>query len=233
MKNAFIHHVSYELRSPLTNIIGFTQLLADTRVGPLNDRQREYVGYVMSSSTALLAIVNDILDLATIDAGIMELDLSEVDIVETVNAAIEGLKDRIAEAHIDLQRDIPRGIGSFIGDGKRIRQVLFNLLANAVEFSQKGGRVLIAARRDGGVVEFTVSDEGPGIPKDFLDSVFDPFASRPRGEGRGGAGLGLSIVRSFVALHGGTVEIESEEGRGATVRVRLPARPGITAAAAE
>jgi signal transduction histidine kinase len=233
MKNAFIHHVSYELRSPLTNIIGFTQLLADARVGPLSDRQREYVGYVMSSSSALLAIVNDILDLATIDAGIMELDLSEVDILETVNAAIEGVKDRIAEAGIQLQRDLPRGIGSFIGDGKRIRQVLFNLLANAVEFSQKGGRILIAARRDGGFVEFTVSDDGPGIPKDFLNSVFDPFASRPRGDGRGGAGLGLSIVRSFVALHGGTVEIESEEGRGATVRVRLPARPGITAAAAE
>jgi signal transduction histidine kinase len=187
----------------------------------------------MSSSTALLAIVNDILDLATIDAGIMELDLSEVDIVETVNAAIEGLKDRVAEARIELRRDIPRGIGSFIGDGKRIRQILFNLLANAVEFSRNGGRVLIAARRDGGVVEFTVSDDGPGIPRDFLDSVFDPFASRPRGEGRGGAGLGLSIVRSFVALHGGTVEIESDEGRGVTVRVRLPARPGITAAAAE
>jgi signal transduction histidine kinase len=233
MKNAFIHHVSYELRSPLTNIIGFTQLLADARVGPLSDRQREYVGYVMSSSSALLAIVNDILDLATIDAGIMELDLSEVDILETVNAAIEGVKDRIAEAGIQLQRDLPRGIGSFIGDGKRIRQVLFNLLANAVEFSQKGGRILVAARRDGGFVEFTVSDDGPGIPKDFLNSVFDPFASRPRGDGRGGAGLGLSIVRSFVALHGGTVEIESEEGRGATVRVRLPARPGITAAAAE
>jgi signal transduction histidine kinase len=233
MKNAFIHHVSYELRSPLTNIIGFTQLLADARVGPLNERQHEYVGYVMSSSTALLAIVNDILDLATIDAGIMELDLSEVDIVETVNAAIEGLKDRLAEARIELRRDIPRGIGSFIGDGKRIRQILFNLLANAVEFSRNGGRVLIAARRDGGVVEFTVSDDGPGIPRDFLDSVFDPFASRPRGEGRGGAGLGLSIVRSFVALHGGTVEIESDEGRGVTVRVRLPARPGITAAAAE
>jgi signal transduction histidine kinase len=233
MKNAFIHHVSYELRSPLTNIIGFTQLLADARVGPLSDRQREYVGYVMSSSSALLAIVNDILDLATIDAGIMELDLSEVDIIETVNAAIEGVKDRVAETAIRLERDLPRGIGSFIGDGKRIRQILFNLLANAVEFSQRGGRVRVAARRDGGFVEFMVGDDGPGIPKDFIDSAFDPFASRPRGEGRGGAGLGLSIVRSFVALHGGTVEIESEEGRGATVRVRLPARPGITAAAAE
>jgi len=233
MKNAFIHHVSYELRSPLTNIIGFTQLLADTRVGALNDRQREYVGYVMSSSTALLAIVNDILDLATIDAGIMELDLSEVDIAATVDAAVEGVKDRIAEGQLELRRDIPRGIGSFIGDAKRIRQILFNLLANAVEFSRKNGRVLIAARRGDGIVEFTVADEGPGIPTDFLGAVFDPFASRARGEGRGGAGLGLSIVRSFAELHGGTVDIQSEEGRGATVRVRLPARPGIIAAAAE
>ena len=104
LKNAFIHHVSYELRSPLTNIIGFTQLLADARIGPLNDRQREYIGYVMSSSTALLAIVNDLLDLATIDAGIMELELAEVDVAEAVDGAIESLKDRINESRIRIVR---------------------------------------------------------------------------------------------------------------------------------
>ncbi len=233
LKNAFIHHVSYELRSPLTNIIGFTQLLADSRIGPLNERQREYVGYVMSSSNALLAIVNDILDLATIDAGIMELDLSEVDIAETVDAAIEGLRDRIAESRIRLEKDIPRGIGAFIADGKRVRQILFNLLANAIGFSSPGARVSVTARRDGGTIEFTVADEGPGIPRDFLGAVFDPFASRARGEARGGVGLGLSIVKSFVGLHGGTVEIASAEGRGSVVHVRLPVRPGVVAAAAE
>jgi signal transduction histidine kinase len=233
LKNAFIHHVSYELRSPITNIIGFTQLLAEPRIGPLSDRQREYVGYVMSSSNALLAIVNDILDLATIDAGVMELELAEVDIAETVDGAIEGLKDRIKESRIRLEKHIPRDIGSFVADGKRIRQILFNLVANAISFSSEGGRIEIGARRSGDFIEFTVEDEGVGIPRDFLSTVFDRFSSRSRGEARGGVGLGLSIVKSFVGLHGGTVEIESEEGRGARVRIRLPVRPGIVAAAAE
>jgi len=233
LKNAFIHHVSYELRSPLTNIIGFTQLLADPRIGPLNDRQREYVGYVMSSSTALLAIVNDILDLATIDAGVMELELAEVDIAETVDGAIEGLKDRLTESRIGVDKHIPRDIGSFIADVKRIRQVLSNLIGNAISFSHEGGRIAVTAARSGDFIELTVEDDGAGIPRDFLPSVFDRFASRGRGETRGGTGLGLSIVKSFVGLHGGSVDIDSEEGKGARVRVRLPVRPGITAAAAE
>jgi signal transduction histidine kinase len=233
LKNAFIQHVSYELRSPLTNIIGFAQLLADARVGPLNPKQREYTGYIMSSSAALLAIVNDILDLATIDAGIMELDLAEVDIAATVEAAIEGVQDRLRESSISLETHIPRDIGSFVADGKRIRQILFNLLANAIAFSSDGGRVSVAAARVGDMIEFSVSDNGPGIAGDFLGLVFDRFASRPRGDARGGAGLGLSIVRSFVTLHGGTVDISSQEGRGVTVVCRLPVRPEIAAAAAE
>jgi signal transduction histidine kinase len=233
LKNAFIHHVSYELRSPLTNIIGFTQLLADARVGALNDRQREYVGYVMSSSAALLAIVNDILDLATIDAGIMELDLAEVDIAATVEAVIEGLQDRIAEARIKLEKHIAPNAGTFVADEKRIRQILFNLLANAIGFSPEGGRVVIGATRDRDSIVFTVADEGPGIPGDFIERAFEPFASQSRGSARGGVGLGLSIVKNFVRLHGGTVKIESEEGRGSVVICRLPVLPAAAAVAAE
>lgn len=231
LKNAFIQHVSYELRSPLTNIIGFAQLLAEPSVGPLNEKQREYTGYIMSSSAALLAIVNDILDLATIDAGIMELDLSEVDIAETVDAAIEGLQDRIEEGRIRLVTEIPDDIGGFVADGKRIRQILFNLLANAIAFSPEGGRVLLSAARAGDTIEFKVSDNGPGIANDFLGSVFERFSSKPSGAARGGAGLGLSIVENFARLHGGAVDIVSKEGRGVTVICRFPARPGIAAAA--
>ncbi len=233
LKNAFIHHVSYELRSPLTNIIGFTQLLAEARVGPLNPRQREYIGYVASSSAALLAIVNDILDLATIDAGIMELDYTDLDVAATVAAAIEGVQDRLAESDIRIATRIAEGTGSLVADDKRVRQVLFNLLVNAIGFSPKGGRIELGARRDGDMIEFVISDNGPGIPGDFIETVFDRFASRPRGAARGGVGLGLAIVTSFVALHHGTVEIRSEEGRGSSVIVRLPVRPGITAQAAE
>ena len=233
LKNAFIHHVSYELRSPLTNIIGFSQLLSEEHIGPLNEKQREYTGYIMSSSATLLAIVNDILDLTTIDAGIMELDLGEVDTGETIKSAIDALHQRIDDAGIHVETHVGPGAGRFVADGKRVRQILYNLLANAVGFSHRNGRVVISAERVDDMIEFAIADEGAGIPQNFVGNVFDRFASLPRGSSRGGVGLGLSIVRSLVLLHGGTVEIESEEGRGSTAKVRLPVRPMISAVAAE
>ena len=136
LRNDFVHHVSYELRSPLTNIIGFTQLLGDGSIGPLNVKQREYAGYILKSSAALLAIINDILDLATIDKDAMELSLGDVDIAETIAAAAEGVQDRLAESEIQLQVVAMDGIGSFSADAKRIRQILFNLLSNAIGFQQ-------------------------------------------------------------------------------------------------
>ncbi|WP_421725158.1 ATP-binding protein [Bauldia sp.] len=231
LKNAFVHHVSYELRSPLTNIIGFTELLASDTVGPLNDRQEEYVGYIRASGGTLMAIVNDILDLATIDAGIMELDLGPVDVAAVVAATIEGLQDRVQESRVTIETDIPPNIGGFIADETRLRQILFNLLANAVEFSPQDASVRLNVRREGGSIDFVVADEGPGIPADFVEAAFDRFASMPQGAARGGAGLGLAIVKSFVELHGGSVAIQSEPDRGSRVTVRLPARPGIAVAA--
>ena len=233
LKNAFIQHVSYELRSPLTNIIGFTQLLADITVGPLNDKQREYTGYILSSSGSLLAIVNDILDLATVDAGIITLDLGEVNVGETVAAATEGVRDRLREARLTLETRLPPDLGSFIGDEKRIRQILYNLLSNAVGFSSAGATIQLAARRSSEMIEFTVADQGPGISADFIDAVFERFESRASGAARGGAGLGLAIVKSFVELHGGSVAIASEIGHGTTVTVRLPLRPTALDVAAE
>jgi len=226
IKTDFVGLVSYELRSPLTNIVGFAHLLADPRTGPLNDKQRDYTGHIMSSSQALMAIVDDILDLATIDAGIMRLQLGEVDVAATVAAAIEGVKDRLVAHRLALVTDIAAEIGHVVADEKRIRQVLFNLLSNAVSFSLEGGRVTVAARREGDrALVLAVADEGVGIPEEQLKSVFDRFYTRRQGPHRGGAGLGLSIVKSFVELHGGTVDIASREGRGTTVTCRLPLRP--------
>ncbi len=233
VKNAFIQRVSYELRSPLTSIIGFTQLLTDARVGPLNAKQHEYTGYIISSGAALLALVNDILDLATIDAGIMELDLAEVDVRATIAGAIEGVQDRVKEASIRIVTRVPEGIGTIVADGKRVRQILFNLLANAIAVSPAGGRVLIEAHRVDEAIDFAVSDDGPGFPADFHDAAFERFSSQPRGAGRGGAGLGLAIVKSFAELHGGRVRIEQRDGHGARVVCRIPVRPDIVAAAAE
>ncbi|MAA99254.1 MAG: two-component sensor histidine kinase [Stappia sp.] len=233
LKNAFIQHVSYELRSPLTNIIGFAQLLSDPKFGPLTPKQNEYVDYILSSSSALLAIINDILDLATIDAGIMELDVSAVDVARTVQAAVEGLKDRLTESGITLKLEVAPDVGVIEADERRLRQVLFNLLSNALRFSDVGGEIDVACRRDNDALEFEVRDHGCGIPEDMLDQVFARFVGRDAGVRRRGAGLGLSIVKSFVELHGGTVSIESEEGVGTRVVCRFPVSPAVLKHAAE
>jgi len=232
IKNAFIQHVSYELRSPLTNIIGFAQLLADPKFGDLSDKQSEYADYIQSSSSALLAIINDILDLATLDAGIMELDLGEVDVATTVSAAVEGLKDRIAEARINLRTQVPDNIGMMIADEKRLRQVLFNLISNAVRYSEPDGVVDISCSREDDTVTFVVKDHGYGIPAEILSQVFNRFVGHDTGTRRQGAGLGLAIVKSFVELHGGSVDIQSAEGKGTTVTCVFPARPELAETAA-
>ncbi len=223
LRNDFVHHVSYELRSPLTNIIGFIQLLGDPAVGPLNARQLEYAGYVTKSSSALLAIINDILDLASIDADAMELSLDKVDIAETMQAAAEGVQERLAESNLSLRVIAMDGVGAFVADGKRIRQILFNLLSNAIGFSSPGQIIDLAALRRGDEIVFKVSDQGRGVPPEVIDSIFDRFKTHTAGSRHRGVGLGLSIVRSFVELHGGRILIQSAPLEGTTVTCIFPA----------
>jgi signal transduction histidine kinase len=222
LRNDFVHHVSYELRSPLTNIIGFSELLGDGAIGTLNEKQREYCGYIMKSSSALLAIITDILDLATIDKDAMELSLSDVDIRETIAAAAQGIQDRLAESSIQLRVVVMDDIGSFRADRKRLRQVLFNLLSNAIGFSNPGQTVTLAALRRKGEVVFKVSDQGRGIPPEVLERVFERFETHTVGSRHRGVGLGLSIVRAFVDLHGGEIRIDSAPGEGTTVTCIFP-----------
>jgi signal transduction histidine kinase len=224
LRNDFVHHVSYELRSPLTNIIGFIQLLDDPAIGPLNAKQREYAGYVMKSSSALLALIDDILDLASIDADAMELVLEEVDIAQTIQAASDDVKDRFAEASLSLQIAMTENIGSFTADGKRIRQILFNLLTNAIGFSSPGQTIGLSAARKDGKISLSVTDEGSGILPEIREHVFDRFKTYTSGSRHRGAGLGLSVVRSFVELHGGSVEIDSVPGVRTSVTCIFPAR---------
>ena len=224
LRNDFVHHVSYELRTPLTNIIGFIQLLGDPSVGPLNAKQLEYAGYITNSSSALLAIINDILDLASIDADAMELSLEQVDIAETIGAAAEGLRDRLEESGLTLRIFAVDGIGSFIADGKRVRQILLNLLSNAIGFSSPGQTIDLAALRRDDEVVFKVSDRGRGIPPEVIDHIFDRFETHTTGSRHRGVGLGLSIVRSFVELHGGRILINSSPGEGTAVTCIFPAK---------
>jgi len=222
IRNDFVHHVSYELRSPLTNIIGFSQLLSDGAGGQLNQKQLEYSGYIMKSSASLLAIINDILDLASIDTDALELELSDVDIRQAIEAAAQGLQDRLAESSIHLQIVAMDNVGTFRADAKRLRQVLFNLLSNAIGFSTQGQTVTLAAMRRGDKIVFRVTDEGRGIPQDVLGQVFDRFRTHTIGTRHKGVGLGLSIVRAFVELHGGKVQIQSAPGEGTTVTCIFP-----------
>jgi signal transduction histidine kinase len=222
LKVDFVHHVSYELRSPLTNIIGFAHFLGEPSTGPMTEKQREYLGYINTSTNALLAIINDILDLATIDAGAMKLNLGPVDIRKTMVAAAEGIKDRLVKDGLSLQISAAADVGSFVADERRVRQILFNLLANAVGFSPAGTEIGLAAERRPDAIVLSVTDNGPGIPTDMKHRVFDWFETHPLGSRHRGAGLGLSIVRSFVELHGGTVTLDSAVGRGTTVTCTFP-----------
>jgi signal transduction histidine kinase len=231
IKISFVHHVSYELRSPLTNIIGFVHLLADPTTGPLASKQREYLDYITVSSNTLLALINNILDLATIDAGRMQLNLGTVDIREAMRAAAEGVQDRLVSAGLKLDIRAAADVGSFVADDKRLKQILFNLLANAVSFSPGGAIVTLTAERRGDEVAFSVTDKGPGIPPEVLEKVFNWFETHSLGSHHRGPGIGLSLVRSFVELHGGKVAISSVVGQGTTVTCTFPAGEGNAAAA--
>jgi signal transduction histidine kinase len=231
LKSQFISHVSYELRTPLTNIIGFSELLSSARTGDLNDKQREYLNDISASSRTLLSIINDILDLTTIDAGAMELKLAPVKVAGLVDAAVLGVRERAARSRLNLDIRIADDAVEFIADEARVRQVLYNILSNAIGFSSAGDTVSIAAWSEGGMMAFAVEDHGVGIPKEDQGRVLERFESRSQGSKHRGAGLGLSIVKSLVELHGGTMSLDSEPGRGTRVMVRFP-EDGISAAPA-
>jgi signal transduction histidine kinase len=188
--------------------------------------------HIDASSRSLLALINDILDLATVDAGIMSLDIGEADIAAVVASSVEGLRDRLSEQRIELTIDIPKDIGTFHVDEQRMRQILFNLVSNAIRFSDAGGHIRVEAARQANWIVFNIVDDGVGIPEEVMPAIFQPFETHAAQGHRGGAGLGLSIVKSLVELHGGGVDIRSEEGKGTTATVRIPAASAAAAVAA-
>ena len=223
LRSDFVHHVSYELRTPLNSIIGFTQMLTDEIAGPLNAKQKEYAGDVSKSSTALLAIIDQILDLATIDRGAMDLAYSDVDVAAVIAGAAEGVQDRVAERALNLRIIVADNAGVFRADAQRLRQILFALLSNAIGFSEPGQTVALAAMRRGDEMIFKVSDQGRGIPLELQEQVWDRFKTYPQGSRHRGAGLGLSIVRALVEEHHGRVHIQSAPGEGTVVTCSFPA----------
>lgn len=232
LKSEFVANVSYELRTPLNTIIGFAEVLHGDMFGVLNQRQGEYIGGILEASETLLELINDILDLATIEAGYMTLDRVQFD-VHTMMAGVFGLnreRARVKEQRLVLE--CPPDIGLMIADERRLKQVLFNLTSNAIKFTPEQGVISLVAARDGSDVVFSVVDTGIGIHADEHERVLEKFerGNRPRGRQSGvGAGLGLSLVKSFVELHGGDLELTSAPNEGTAIICRLPAAPMIGA----
>ena len=224
LKTNFLSNVSYELRTPLTNIIGFAEGLAIGIAGELQSKQHEYIQHIQSSSGDLLAIIDAILDLTTIDAGAMELQLSEIDVAEMMQDIAQESASRIKRRDLTLNVELAEDADRFTGDEKRVRQIMSNLLSNAIGFSASGATVRMGARRDGDDILLWVADTGKGMDDEFQARAFDRFQSRPVAGGHRGPGLGLAIVKAFVELHGGKVSLLSKVDHGTTVICRFPTK---------
>ena len=226
LKSEFIANVSAEVRKPLTTVIGFSEMLSAEYFGKLTRRQHDYARGITEAGRGLEALISDILDLAAIDAGQMTLELDTVDIHPMLSAVLGLVRERVREKKLALDFDCPQAIGWIVADERRLRQVLFNLIGNALKASPAGGRVVVAAERRPGEIAFTIGDSGPGMSQEELARAFGGTAHRRRSEvapaGGAAAGLGLALVERFVDLHGGRVEVVSAAGEGTTVTVRLP-----------
>ena len=222
-KSAFLANMSHELRTPLNAIIGFSDLLDSGMAGDLTDKQREYIDDIRSSGHHLLALINDVLDIAKVEAGKYELDISRFPLSEPLLEGARIVRDRALEAGIDLDVSIDPNLGYVEADERKVRQIVLNLLSNAVKFTPRGGRVNVAAVAANGRYEVSVRDTGVGIAPDDQERIFDEF-TRADGTTEEGTGLGLALARRFVELHGGRIWVESAIGRGSTFRFTLPVR---------
>ncbi|MDR3424070.1 MAG: PAS-domain containing protein [Alphaproteobacteria bacterium] len=224
LKSEFVANVSYQLRTPLNTIMGFSEILTNQYFGALNERQMEYTCTIMDASKKLLLLINDVLDLATIEAGRMALDPESASIAGLLNAAKQMTAEWARQQSLEIVIDCPSDIGSFEVDVHRMKQVLFNLISNAVKYTPAGGRITMEARAEGEWIALTVIDTGIGIPASDLDRVFGKFERANAQARQSGAGLGLSLVKSFIELHGGRVEIASTPDQGTRVTCFIPVK---------
>ncbi len=227
LKSDFIKHVSYELRTPLNTILGFSEHLASGVPGALNERQEEYVQAIVSGSNTLKDLVNDILDLALVESGALRLELERLDLYGLLADVANHAGEWASKLDIDLDLECSPGAGIFLADQRRMRQIVFNLLSNAFKFTPRGGRVVLSGRIIGEDVQISVSDNGPGIAAEVKANVFERFSAKNQSGQRAGAGLGLALVNRFLELHDGWVEIESRDkalGGGTLVRCHIPRR---------
>jgi signal transduction histidine kinase len=223
-KSEFLANMSHELRTPLNAVIGFSEVLLQRMFGALNDKQDEYLKDIYASGQHLLSLINDILDLSKIEAGRMELASAPFHLPTALDNAVTLVKERAGRHGIALQLDIDPRLGEVVGDERKVKQVLLNLLSNAVKFTPEGGRISLKAGWKDGLVEIAVTDTGIGIAPEDQAAIFEEFRQVGSDETRKqeGTGLGLTLAKKFVELHGGRIWVESEPGRGSTFTFTLP-----------
>jgi GAF domain-containing protein len=223
-KSEFLANMSHELRTPLNAIIGFSEVLSERMFGEVNDKQLEYLKDIHESGKHLLSLINDILDLSKIEAGRMELEVSEFHLPSALGNAMTLVRERAQRHGIALALEVDPALGEFRGDERKFKQIMLNLLSNAVKFTPDGGRVDVVARNGAGRVEIAVRDTGIGIAPEDQALVFEEFrqVGRDRMRKAEGTGLGLALTKRFVELHGGAIRLESAPGKGSTFTVSLP-----------
>jgi signal transduction histidine kinase len=216
--------MSHELRTPLNAIIGFSEVLGERMFGELNEKQAEYSEDILSSGRHLLSLINEILDLSKVEAGRMELELATFDLPLAIDNARTFVRERATKHGINLDVTIDERLGDFVGDERKIKQILLNLLSNTVKFTPGGGRIGIAARQADGSVEISVSDTGIGISPEDQANIFEEFGRSEATTLTREKGQDLTLAKKFVELHGGRIWVESEVGKGSTFSFTLPER---------
>jgi signal transduction histidine kinase/putative methionine-R-sulfoxide reductase with GAF domain len=226
-KSEFLANMSHELRTPLNAIIGFSEVLSDRLFGELNEKQDEYLKDIHASGQHLLSLINDILDLSKIEAGRMELELTDFDLPTAIDNALTLVRERAGRRSIALHQAADARLGQIWGDERKIKQVLLNLLSNAIKFTPDGGWIDVRARPVDGSVEVSVSDTGVGVAPEDQEAIFEEFRQVGTADKKvEGTGLGLALSRKFIELHGGRIWVESQVGTGSTFTFSIPVRRG-------
>ena len=226
VKSEFIANVTDELRSPLNEIIGNAEILSSNYIGKLNKDQKTYAERLHNSSENLMILVNDIIDLATIEAGHMKLNLQKIDIYKMLKSVANLVEDLVRKAKLEIKVVCPEKIGTFVADEKRMKQALYNLLSNSIKFTGEGGSITLQAARKGGTVSLSVSDTGVGIERKDQFRIFKTFVKtadpqRPSGSS---VGLGLPLVKNLIELHGGKIKVRSKPNGGTSITCIVPTR---------
>ena len=225
-KSEFLANMSHELRTPLNAVIGFSEVLLEKMFGELNQKQEEYLGDIVGSGRHLLALINDILDLAKVESGHMELDLSTCELPAVLTSTFTLIRERAKQHGIHVSLDIDHRLGRFTADERKLKQILLNLLSNAVKFTPDNGAVTLKAVLQNDHAEISVSDTGIGIEPEFQQKIFDEFFQvGDRLRKREGTGLGLAVTKKFIELHGGRIWVQSAKGQGSIFTITLPVLP--------